>query len=134
MAEGIARSVLAGGAGGAEQVNVFSAGVMAGEGSGATPESVRAVAAMGVDISAHRSVRLTPAMIAGADMIFGLTDSHVRAIVSMDPGAAAKVFTLDPGGGDIPDPIGQSQGVYDQTAAAIRDAIEQRAGLIAGRR
>jgi protein-tyrosine-phosphatase len=88
---------------------------------------------MGVDIAAHRSLPLTPAMIAGADIIFGMTNSHVHAVLSMDPASEAKVFALDPEGGDILDPFGQSQEIYDQTAAAIHGAIEQRAGLIAGR-
>ncbi len=133
MAEGIARKLLSPNTASNKQIHIFSAGVAAAEGSGATQEAARAAASLGVDIGAHRSLPLTREMITGASMIFAMTNAHVRAIVDADPSAKNKTFTLDPSGEDIPDPIGFAQDVYDQTAAAISRAIEQRAGLIVGR-
>jgi L-threonylcarbamoyladenylate synthase len=126
MAEAIARSLLA--ARKAEdgtEVVVSSAGVMAGRGMPASPEAVEAVAAMGGDLSGHRSRPLTPEMVADAEAIFVMTGAHGAQAASLVPGADAKIRPLDPDG-DIPDPIGGPRAVYRQAAERIRAAVEKR--------
>jgi len=53
----------------AAQVDTSSAGTAAWEDQPATPEAVAVTAADGVDISAHRSRRVTPAVLRGADLV-----------------------------------------------------------------
>ncbi len=69
---------------------------------------------------------LTRGLIAQADAIYVMTKSHLRAVLSLDPGAASKASLLDPEGREIDDPLGLPALVYTQTAGAIRSAIERR--------
>lgn len=72
---------------------VSSAGLMQG-GVPASPGSVKAMATRGLDLRAHRSRFLTPAMIEGADLVLGMGRQHVREVVLACPGAWPKAFTL----------------------------------------
>lgn len=105
---------------------VRSAGAFTSGGMPATPEAVTAVESLGIAMGGHQSSVLTREMIGQADEVYGLTASHVAAIRAIDPNAGDKVKLLDPEGRDVPDPIGQSQSVYDETAARLRELIERR--------
>ena len=122
MAEAIARAALRRmGADG--RVKVSSAGVAAGEGLPASPEVAAALRAIGVEPGEHRSRPLTPEMIDDADVVFGLTRAHVDAVLALDPEARAR--PLDPEG-DVPDPIGGPQGIYDATARRLDELVRAR--------
>lgn len=121
MAEVLARDVLADQPG----VTVGSAGVFAGAGQPASPEAVAAMKAIGLDLTGHRSRPLTDELIDAADEIYTMTESHRRAVLAEMPQAEGKVQRLDPDG-DIEDPIGASQAVYERTADQIRRALETR--------
>jgi protein-tyrosine-phosphatase len=71
-------------------------------------------------------------MLSEADIILAMSASHVAAIVAMDPSAADRVYMLDPTGADIPDPLGASQAVYDQTAARLLTLIHRRLADLLG--
>src|SRR5882672_11970925 len=107
---------------------VLSAGVGAVDGQPASDHAVRALREIGIDISTHRSRHLTGDLISQADYIFGMTHSHVDAIMLLYPQAAEKTFllrefdeTLDAYENDISDPIGGSFDIY----CNCRDQIEQ---------
>ena len=104
---------------------VTSAGTLGIVGFPASDEAVEACAAKGVDISGHRSRALTTHLIEQSDFIFAMTRGHRDAVVEMSPGAANKCSLLDDGI-DIPDPIGQSQAVYDNCAERIDRAIRKK--------
>jgi L-threonylcarbamoyladenylate synthase len=104
---------------------ITSAGTLGIVGAPATYEAVEACAAKGVDISGHRSRALTIHLIEHSDLIFAMTRGHREAIVEMCPEAASKCSLLAVGA-DIPDPIGQSQMVYDNCAERIDKAIMER--------
>ena len=129
MAEGIARKILAVKVGCEPEelesngIRVLSAGVWAGDGTPATPEAVAAAAELDVDISKHRSRRLTSELIQDADLVFCLTEGHLTQALGMSPWAVDWICTLDPSG-DVPDPIGAGPDVYRQTARRIEQAIE----------
>jgi len=131
MAAALARQMLADRLGiavdelGAAGLSVVSAGVMATAGAEATPEAVDALRGRGIDLSSHRSQPLTPAMIDEADLILGMTGSHVRAVREMAPKAADRVARLDESA-DIADPIGQNLSAYQDTAEQIARALEHR--------
>jgi glycine hydroxymethyltransferase len=107
---------------------VLSAGLGAVDGHPPTPHSVRAMGELGVDISAQRSRMLTAELVQSADLILGMTHSHVDTVALLYPPAAEKTFllrefdeTLEPYEKDISDPIGSSYPVYVE----CRDQIEQ---------
>ena len=110
------------------EFRVISAGIGAMDGQPPTPHSVRAMRELGVDISAQRSRMLTAELVRSADLILGMTHSHVDTVALLFPPAAEKTFllrefdeTLEPYEKDISDPIGSSYQVY----VDCRDQIEQ---------
>lgn len=105
---------------------IHSAGTSAIPGERATAEAGQALAAMGITLGSHRSRELTRRMIAEADVIYAMTASHRRAILALDPDSETKVLVLDPGGQDIPDPIGGPLEVYRKTAERLAQLIRER--------
>src|SRR5205814_3067096 len=78
--------------------------------------------------SGQRSRMLTSELVEEADLIFGMTHSHIDTVGLLYPQAIEKTFllrefddTLDPFEKDISDPIGGSYEVYMN----CRDQIEQ---------
>jgi tRNA threonylcarbamoyl adenosine modification protein (Sua5/YciO/YrdC/YwlC family) len=106
-------------------VDIQSAGLVTFGGSPVAPEAALAAAEHGVDLSNHRSQRLTDELICSADMIFCMAESHVAEILRRVPQAKSKVQRLNPDQ-DIPDPIGGGQAVYRETANRIADALARR--------
>jgi protein-tyrosine phosphatase len=104
---------------------VTSAGTLGIVGFPASDEAVEVCAAKGIDISDHRSRALTIHLIEQSDFIFAMTRGHRDAVVEISPEAAKKCSLLDDGV-DVPDPIGQSQAVYDNCAERIDRAIRKR--------
>jgi len=60
----------------------------------ATPEVAAALAANGLDVSAHRSRRVTGPMAEGADLIVTAERIHVMRVCEDDHGLFARTFTL----------------------------------------
>src|SRR5688572_23238782 len=124
MAEGLFRHATKG----RNDFRVISAGVGAVDGLPPSEYAVRALKELGIDISKQRSRMLTADLVSQADYIFGMTHSHVDAIMLLYPQAAEKTFllrefdeTLDAYENDISDPIGGSYEIY----CNCRDQIEQ---------
>lgn len=92
MAEGLMGHELA--RRGCRDIEVASAGTWAGLGHHATPEAVRAAAALGVDIARHRSRPLESSELRRADLIVAMTSVHVKEILSVAPEAASKLLLL----------------------------------------
>ncbi len=124
MAEGIARAW----ADTAEEdVFIASAGVATIDGMPTSPETVAVLDRLGTKCDG-RSTVLTADMIKSAQAVLCMTGSHMaaaRALVADDPDSKAKVMLLDPTG-DIPDPIGSPQSVYDSLAEALQRLIADR--------
>lgn len=118
----------------ADRTTVGSAGISAVPGDHVTAEAVEALRSIKIDpvASHHRaptfgtSRQLTRELISRSDEIYGMTRSHVRAVLSLEPTAEGKVHLLDPSGDDVQDPIGQAQRVYTQTARRLADLIARR--------
>jgi len=126
MAQAIARHLLQGRTPDGIVITASSAGVAAGEGDATTPEALVALEAMGVVPERHRARQLTRAMLSDAEVVFTMTAAHRKAVLSLDPAADAKVFTLDPDAKDVPDPIGGPLEVYRQTARRLLELIRGR--------
>ncbi|USO00060.1 MAG: Sua5/YciO/YrdC/YwlC family protein [Phycisphaeraceae bacterium] len=125
MAEALARSMVAARREDGVEIIFESAGAATGDGMPASPEAVRVVQAMGGDLRAHRSRRLTAAMIDRAEHVYVMTRGHRARVLELSPGADSKVELLDPTG-DVPDPIGGPEEVYRETADRLRRAIAAR--------
>ncbi|MEZ5980602.1 MAG: L-threonylcarbamoyladenylate synthase [Planctomycetota bacterium] len=107
---------------------VASFGVFAGPGAPASQHSVEAMARRGLDLSRHGASPAVPERLATFDSIYGLTRSHVEALVSiLPPRLAGRVELLDPKGRDVPDPVGKDLAEYLRCADAIEAAIRERA-------
>lgn len=131
MAEGLFRKMTADRPG---KFTVGSAGISAVDGFAPTPATIEAMGREGVDISNHRSRRLTADMVRVADKIYVMEEMHRRVVLHLAPEAEPKVFLLGrfaPAGGnspdlpDIPDPIRMSEDFYRNVLAVIRDCMRK---------
>ena len=102
---------------------LVSAGAFAADGGRASPEAVQASAELGVDISAHRSQRITSELIKSADMVFCMSDMHVSEVLRL-VASADKVRLLDRQA-QIPDPIGGGVEACRRSARQIQRALKE---------
>jgi protein-tyrosine phosphatase len=77
----------------AAPIAVASAGLLDG-GRPPPPEVTSVMAAAGIDVSGHRSSRVTAADLAAADLILGLAREHVRHAAVLLPESWPRAFTL----------------------------------------
>ena len=127
MAEGIARQLLENGAveGVDSELFIASAGVFASDGVPISPESAEALGRRGIQADI-RSTRLTPEMIRKADLVLGMTSSHVEAARMMaGEDCETPIERVDPDR-DIEDPIGMGQDVYDRVAERLDEVLPER--------
>jgi L-threonylcarbamoyladenylate synthase len=120
-------------------VNVFSRGTSAITGMAATDEAVLAAKGLGLDLSYHEAGRVSPSDLAKANIVIAMARSHKDALLARFPQFASKVYTLselvpEVVKGDVVDPIGLGQAVYDKTARLLKDGLTELASRLAGLR
>jgi protein-tyrosine phosphatase len=131
MAEALLRQALGADAG----WEAASAGLCAIPGLPASGGAVAALRDSGIDLSAHRSRLLTPALVRQAAVIVALAGTHRDEILQDHPHAGQRLFLLRsfvadaaPGDRDIDDPVGASAGAYrlccERIAAAIPGLVD----------
>lgn len=127
MAEGIFREIVRD----QGDFGVASAGVGAVDGQPPSRHAVTALRELGIDITGQRSNVLTEDLVEAADVILGMTRSHVDAVLTMYPQAANKVHRLRDFDAslrdhekDICDPIGGPLEVYLECRDQIKLGIE----------
>jgi len=99
-----------------------SAGLSANGGAPATDNACAAMRKLGLDISSHRSGRLTREMVDGADLILAMSAVHRGRIAASFPEARGKLAVLgDYAGlkGDVDDPFGGTPEDYDRCAEQL---------------
>ncbi|NNJ23993.1 low molecular weight protein arginine phosphatase [Alienimonas chondri] len=109
----------------APAVRVVSAGLSAGYGSAASPESVDLARRAGADLDAHRSQPLTEDLLDSADRVMCMTRGHRDAILRHRPDVRDRVTLLDAAGYDIPDPIGGEMADYEACRLAIDRGLDR---------
>jgi L-threonylcarbamoyladenylate synthase len=128
MAEAIARHWIERGVLGRDaDVFVASAGGDASDGQPPAQQAIRALRNLGLEHDGA-SKPLTAAMIRKADLVFGMTEDHIRSarqLVADSPSDQEKIVRLDPRA-DIQDPIGSGQAAYDELADRFMTLIPQR--------
>ncbi len=102
---------------------ISSAGLAAGEGSPASPESVEICKAHEVDLTGHSSRPLTEELLFAADRIFTMTGGHRDAILSRFPELEDHVELVSRNGHDVSDPIGWGMAAYQQCHAEISESL-----------
>lgn len=105
-------------------VRALSAGTSAAPGDRMTAEASAALERLNIHPAGHRARALTPETLAAADVVYAMTAAHARTARGLAP--TANIELLDPSSADVPDPIGQSQHVYDSTARRLAELIRQR--------
>jgi protein-tyrosine-phosphatase/predicted ATP-grasp superfamily ATP-dependent carboligase len=115
-----------------------SAGFHEAEGRPADPEMVAQASRQGLDLSAWQSRSLSPALLAGVDLVYVMEQAHLERLLASTPGLAGRVFLLGaaaagaPGQAEIPDPYGRASAHYAQTLLQVTrsvDAWMQRVGV-----
>jgi protein-tyrosine phosphatase len=112
------------------RVTVESAGTGAREGQPASEHSVEVASLDDVDLSRHRSRRLTAAMVREADWIIVMEPSHLAAVRALGADAS-RTFVLSefppPGEPDlgVDDPFGGSREAYEECWRRIRRHVDR---------
>lgn len=133
MAEALAKQIAE--RRGLRDVNVSSAGTTAWDNVPATDEALLVGMERGVDLTPHRSRKLTPAIVSEADLIFVMTPSHLDQVKQM--GGRGKVHVLDEYAsgstdGGISDPFGGDLDTYRGTADVLEEEISKAFDRLAG--
>ena len=95
------------------------------DGSPASAQAITACAAKGIDIKAHKSQALSQQLIEESDFIYVMGRAHCERIVTLSPKSANRCVLLAENE-EIPDPIGQSQEIYNNCAELIEKAVKKR--------
>lgn len=115
-----------------DNVEVISAGSAAAQGDPASPEAMAVMAEYRLDLSGHRSRRLTREMVEGADLILTMTGHLREDLRHCWPERSGAIFTLkeyaaggtaSESGGDVPDPFMQGLERYRDCAADLKPSV-----------
>ncbi|MDR0704134.1 MAG: threonylcarbamoyl-AMP synthase [Planctomycetaceae bacterium] len=105
---------------------VLSAGVAVGNAALANPYAIEVLRNRGLDLTDHRSQQLNETHVRFADHIFAMTRKHRETILSHWLSADTRLNVLRTDGGDIADPFGCSESVYETCAQQIELEIAKR--------
>ena len=78
----------------AEHFRVHSAGTYGLEGYAIEPGAARELTALGIDSAAFRARRITEDLVRDADLVLTATREHRGAVVTLDPRALQRTFTM----------------------------------------
>ena len=112
-----------------DKFEIISAGTDAAAGFPATMYAIEAAKIWNVDISGHESRPLTAKLVDRADLIYGMSASHIKEIRRLGEDAEAKSFLLksfpnnSPDGEEVEDPIGQPLDRYNETFLEIGECL-----------
>jgi protein-tyrosine phosphatase len=126
----------------ARRIEIASAGTSTSGGHPASDGALLVAESAGLDLSAHRSRRASPALLRAADFVFVMEPMHVVALVAVGADRG-RIHVLsewpEPGEPELPvsDPFGASQEAYEECwrrirlhirriAPAVRQALQAR--------
>lgn len=126
MAEALLRKAL----GGRNDIKICSAGVGAMPGQPASRETRDILSSKKAPLDAFHSRQVDDSLLADADLIIAMTESHAALVRQFFPDCAESVNVLgdfiDDGefaGLDVPDPIGMGRKAYEEVAKVLELAI-----------
>jgi len=125
MGEGLLKRLL-------PDATVSSAGLLALDGSLPDPTAVRLLSDYGVDISLHRARRLSPLIMASADLVLVAESAQRLDLERQYVAARGKVFRIGEfDGSDIADPFQLEPTHYQRALSGIEAGLLQWAKQIA---
>lgn len=124
MAEALAKNKLS------SQWHIVSRGLSVSYGQGANKKSIIAMDMENLDIRQHKAQRFDPMETTEKTLVLTMTHGHKDYLLAYYPELKGRVFTLPEYveiNGEISDPYGAGQEVYNQCAQTIKRAIEKLA-------
>lgn len=116
-------------------VEVASAGISTVTGLPASDGAIAAGQARGLDLSGHESAQLTRERLERADLVLGMTPSHVRAAEELggeEKTALLGAFAAGKGGDGeavgrwaVPDPFGGDEAAYRETLDSLEQMVSR---------
>jgi protein-tyrosine phosphatase len=106
--------------------DVWSAGIWVAEGRPASAYAIEEMAALGLDLTAHRSQPVTLQLVTTSDLILGVAQEHVETVAAGFPRYASKIRLLSTMASkryDISDPYGGTRAEYASVAAELESLI-----------
>jgi tRNA threonylcarbamoyl adenosine modification protein (Sua5/YciO/YrdC/YwlC family) len=119
-----------------QDVEVLSAGIMMLAGLGASQPTQDLLAKEGIDVSAHRSQKVSSELAKKSDLILVMERLQEEYLLKMAPEVKNRLFLLKEfakigqSNLDIEDPISRSEEFYASVFATIKEAIERVAQII----
>jgi protein-tyrosine phosphatase len=115
---------------------VSSAGTGTFDGREMTAEAAAVLSAHGGDPDGFRSTELTAELVAAADLILTATRAHRSAVVTLDPGALRRSFTLTEfartAADRVAQPVGPSGAMVDGEGDSLpEDPVERARAVVA---
>ena len=109
-------------------VEVSSAGVAAGPGGSASRETMEVLEDRGIELNGFCSAMVDEEMLKAAAHVFCMTRSHREMLEMMYPEFRdnfhlVRDFDEEGMGQDVPDPIGQGRGAYEDVARCFDRAL-----------
>ena len=128
MAEALLRAALTKRGDGLAHLKVASCGLAAEEGAPASPNSLRVMAKIGLDLSAHRSRPVSQEVLDRSLVVFAMTARHVDALRERFGRLPDRVLVLRdvlPEGlsRNIPDPFGGDLREYEECRDSMIEAV-----------
>jgi protein-tyrosine-phosphatase len=114
-------------AGHSKDMHASSAGIIAVDGSPASPYAVFVMGKRGISLESFRARRLTPELVQKADLILTMEEKHRRYVLELVPEAVGKTYTLKAfcgREGEIYDLGGGGFDGAEKIAQEIEDCIE----------
>lgn len=108
--------------------DAISAGLSTAYNGKASEHSVSVMAKRGIDISNHISKQLDFSMLEEADAIITMTETQRTMLLYSAPEFARKIFTIKEWAGksgDVSDPFGRSEEVYEECAKELEELIRE---------
>ncbi len=117
-----------------DHVEVSSAGVAAADDAPASPGSLRVAERHGLDLSGHRSARLSLPLVEWADLILTMSPGQLSSVQVAEGASKASVITDFVRGsegrdesvwGGVPDPLGGGDEEYEGTYRQLTDLVDR---------
>ena len=115
-----------------KNVEIYSCGIFAESGDGATFNAIETLKQYGIDISKHRATNISESNIKDMDLILCATVSHKQLVLNMYPNLLGKVYTIKEYAYnennqdiDIKDPWGNNNETYLLCAKEIEKALKK---------
>ena len=108
--------------------DAISAGLSAVNGSRASEHSVSVMAKRGIDIKEHLSRQIDISMLEEASAVLTMTEGHKAMLLYAAPEFSEKIFTIYEWAGksgDVADPYGGSEEVYEECAKELEELIRE---------